>query len=332
MEILCLCVCVWLFSSEGAWLHEGNLQFAYLAFANILRLWVGTLMIREVLLSHGESLNIDSQNHSSGSVSPSVLQHWVLASVVFIVWYFVATIQAKDSRIAYMMGVLAGINIVMGGTSPCLLKMRSEPEGSRIRARTFRVPSGANTASPLQPEACCVICLTDLEEGQMVCQLPCSHAFHEPCIRKWLAVSACCPMRCALPDADAESGAVDEAIAASEGGSGEAEGARAAGLAGAGRGSLAAPEASLEVPRRTDGEVAVAAAAARRRMWAMRWRQRVTWHGAVRRVSELAAEGQNPAPGVVEDWAEAPVAADWSGGACGVVLSEPALPPESEPG
>lgn len=43
------------------------------------------------------------------------------------------------------------------------------------------------------PLTCC-ICLVDLEEGNEVRKLPCSHLFHKDCIDQWLIVNKTCPI------------------------------------------------------------------------------------------------------------------------------------------
>ncbi|KAJ4463083.1 putative RING finger protein [Paratrimastix pyriformis] len=39
----------------------------------------------------------------------------------------------------------------------------------------------------------CTICLEDFKANDMVTTLPCAHAFHADCIRKWLQLNAVCP-------------------------------------------------------------------------------------------------------------------------------------------
>jgi len=46
----------------------------------------------------------------------------------------------------------------------------------------------------------CAICLSEVEIGEVVAQLPCNHCFHEACIRNWLATGGMCPMRCPPPE------------------------------------------------------------------------------------------------------------------------------------
>jgi hypothetical protein len=50
----------------------------------------------------------------------------------------------------------------------------------------------------------CAICLSEVEVGNIVAQLPCGHSFHEACIRNWLKTGGICPMRCPPPENSAE--------------------------------------------------------------------------------------------------------------------------------
>ena len=40
----------------------------------------------------------------------------------------------------------------------------------------------------------CVICLQDMEEGQELIMLPCSHIYHEKCILSWVERKRKCPL------------------------------------------------------------------------------------------------------------------------------------------
>lgn len=40
----------------------------------------------------------------------------------------------------------------------------------------------------------CPICLSDFDEGSTISRLPCKHAFHGRCIKKWLRKSSKCPL------------------------------------------------------------------------------------------------------------------------------------------
>ena len=46
----------------------------------------------------------------------------------------------------------------------------------------------ASTPSPnVSPDACCLICLEEWKEGELICQSAgCRHAFHQSCIISWL--------------------------------------------------------------------------------------------------------------------------------------------------
>ncbi|OAY64697.1 E3 ubiquitin-protein ligase RING1-like, partial [Ananas comosus] len=43
-------------------------------------------------------------------------------------------------------------------------------------------------------ERACSICMDEFEEGVRLCKIPCSHAFHEECLTRWLERSRLCPL------------------------------------------------------------------------------------------------------------------------------------------
>ncbi|XP_020104826.1 uncharacterized protein LOC109721570 [Ananas comosus] len=43
-------------------------------------------------------------------------------------------------------------------------------------------------------ERACSICMDEFEEGARLCKIPCSHAFHEECLTRWLERSRLCPL------------------------------------------------------------------------------------------------------------------------------------------
>jgi len=52
----------------------------------------------------------------------------------------------------------------------------------------------------------CSICITELQPGEAVRQIPCNHLFHVACLDQWLQINARCPncvqaIRAELPDA-----------------------------------------------------------------------------------------------------------------------------------
>ena len=44
-----------------------------------------------------------------------------------------------------------------------------------------------------KPDACCVICISNFEVGEVVREISCNHEFHRDCIDKWFSNSIKCP-------------------------------------------------------------------------------------------------------------------------------------------
>lgn len=65
-------------------------------------------------------------------------------------------------------------------------KNRARP--ADIEALPVRKATAADTS-----EKCCV-CMEDVQMGESLKTLPCSHMYHAECIDKWLAVKNCCPV------------------------------------------------------------------------------------------------------------------------------------------
>lgn len=40
----------------------------------------------------------------------------------------------------------------------------------------------------------CLVCLSDFDEGETCCVLPCQHGFHRKCVFQWLKISGTCPV------------------------------------------------------------------------------------------------------------------------------------------
>lgn len=49
-------------------------------------------------------------------------------------------------------------------------------------------------AAAADKEVRCVICMCDVEEGEKLRELPCSHKYHKTCIDEWLTYNGCCPV------------------------------------------------------------------------------------------------------------------------------------------
>ncbi|KAF8707130.1 hypothetical protein HU200_030369 [Digitaria exilis] len=50
------------------------------------------------------------------------------------------------------------------------------------------------TAEETREDEECAVCLKSYEEGVEISAMPCSHEFHDGCIRRWLAISRLCPL------------------------------------------------------------------------------------------------------------------------------------------
>ena len=69
-------------------------------------------------------------------------------------------------------------------SAPTPKKGLSQEQLATLASKTLR--------SPLDTSCC--ICLEAMETGCVVTHLPCAHAFHTNCIRKWLSRSHSCPL------------------------------------------------------------------------------------------------------------------------------------------
>ncbi|EOY03864.1 hypothetical protein QUC31_017536 [Theobroma cacao] len=67
---------------------------------------------------------------------------------------------------------------------------------------------------------CCIVCIEEFEEGEIVKGLPCLHYYHGDCIIPWLRIRATCPLcRCELPtDGEADERSQGGSAAAAGGG------------------------------------------------------------------------------------------------------------------
>ncbi|XP_070541097.1 E3 ubiquitin-protein ligase RNF38-like isoform X2 [Ptychodera flava] len=51
-----------------------------------------------------------------------------------------------------------------------------------------------DTHQSLSDQTCCVVCMCDFEQRQLLRVLPCSHEFHTKCVDKWLKTNRTCPI------------------------------------------------------------------------------------------------------------------------------------------
>ncbi|KZV19707.1 hypothetical protein F511_41889 [Dorcoceras hygrometricum] len=67
-----------------------------------------------------------------------------------------------------------------------------EPDLRMVPATVSSIESLNITTA--KEEQCCPICLEDFDLGCQVVSMPCSHVFHEECIKTWLKSSHYCPL------------------------------------------------------------------------------------------------------------------------------------------
>lgn len=274
LEVVYMGFLAGMLASGGKREQEGFVYPFLTTSVNSQRLWILLEIFRAVSRA---------QHARQALVRPCVLRLWLLSLYVASMWYFVLAVHAEDTWVAVTLSGLTVINGILCFLWLYLLTTPSALSVPRIELKTFNYETTAGAESPLRFEACCVICLLDLEEGHLVGQLPCGHAFHEHCIRQWLATKNCCPMRCAPPQA-APAGAVEDSSAgaappeeASEGGSEAVAEAAAEAVGGE---VVATATASSD-------EAVVAATAAQQPRWAAR-------RAGVGRALGLAGLGEGP--------------------------------------
>ncbi|EKX52837.1 hypothetical protein GUITHDRAFT_101288 [Guillardia theta CCMP2712] len=69
----------------------------------------------------------------------------------------------------------------------------------RVTRETVQTICKKNVEHAPGEEACCMICLVELDDRSTDFQLPCNHVFHEECLLKWLHTHNTCPnCRCVL--------------------------------------------------------------------------------------------------------------------------------------
>ncbi|GAB5371030.1 hypothetical protein AAMO2058_001544200 [Amorphochlora amoebiformis] len=56
------------------------------------------------------------------------------------------------------------------------------------------IPSRLILPSEITADKCCPVCLCELEEGDLIRELPCPHLFHKKCIDRWLTMRQTCPI------------------------------------------------------------------------------------------------------------------------------------------
>ncbi len=75
----------------------------------------------------------------------------------------------------------------------CFIAMVSLPAGEALLARVRATPGLAGCLEVSEVEKDCLICICAFAEGESILRLPCSHAFHFDCCKKWLGLQKSCP-------------------------------------------------------------------------------------------------------------------------------------------
>ncbi|KAF8707129.1 hypothetical protein HU200_030368 [Digitaria exilis] len=80
------------------------------------------------------------------------------------------------------------------GLDPDLLRLSDGRLGAVVPASSEDMTHLRETTVAETREEECAVCWESYEEGDKMSAMPCSHAFHDGCIRRWLAISSLCPL------------------------------------------------------------------------------------------------------------------------------------------
>ena len=76
-----------------------------------------------------------------------------------------------------------------------LIRLDEELMRDKNRADTTQIDSlPMQKATTADKEIRCCVCMCDVEEGEELRVLPCSHKYHKKCIDEWLTYNGCCPV------------------------------------------------------------------------------------------------------------------------------------------
>jgi hypothetical protein len=92
---------------------------------------------------------------------------------------------------------IGGLRATLHNRTELDILNRALVESFEINSPAF-IPSTASKIAALDRQTniqmTCRICLQDTTASELVCTLPCTHAFHNDCIKHWLSVSGNCPL------------------------------------------------------------------------------------------------------------------------------------------
>ncbi|CDF40180.1 unnamed protein product [Chondrus crispus] len=76
-----------------------------------------------------------------------------------------------------------------------LIRLDEQLMRDKNRADTSQIDSlPMQKATTADKEIRCCVCMCDVEEGEELRVLPCSHKYHKKCIDEWLTYNGCCPV------------------------------------------------------------------------------------------------------------------------------------------
>mmetsp|Transcript_42194 Transcript_42194/g.117493 ORF Transcript_42194/g.117493 Transcript_42194/m.117493 type:complete len:255 (-) Transcript_42194:140-904(-) len=196
LEIIIMSIFTWVVSLQGGYAYP-----LISVLTNVLRWLLVTTLVWELSRACNEVQTFDGRTSRTRLLHPCVIGFWRFSMVAQSVWNFIMMVQTDehDGWASYTVAALTAMNTPICFLALCLHVAPPGPEGPRITVKTFQHHGEVRTDSSLQFGTSCNICFSDLEEGQLIGQLPCGHAFHEQCILEWLAQRKGCPMRCVMP-------------------------------------------------------------------------------------------------------------------------------------
>uniref|UniRef100_A0A7S0FKF3 RING-type domain-containing protein n=1 Tax=Pyrodinium bahamense TaxID=73915 RepID=A0A7S0FKF3_9DINO len=178
-------------------MHEEGWYVVVSFFTNLQRFWVYRGLVRRLSRHRAPPTNaVQAPPLDSFAV------WWcVFISMVISMWYIVqATQWYEDKWNCVAVAIFGFLNLALGTGWASVLRAAANRKpwalqvlqvftlGAMGEAGTEELPFGSS----------CPVCLVDMEDGDVVGQLPCGHSFHRRCVEDWLRVRAQCPMRCPL--------------------------------------------------------------------------------------------------------------------------------------
>mmetsp|Transcript_147996 Transcript_147996/g.412243 ORF Transcript_147996/g.412243 Transcript_147996/m.412243 type:complete len:299 (+) Transcript_147996:46-942(+) len=189
LEILAMGAFIWRLSYDWKFVYP-----IIAVIANMQRWRVARNLTREISRTSEEMSTVRGRRPHTSLLGLWEVQSWQCGTAAMNVWYLVMLVEAGTHSV-WVTRTLVGLTAIYVPIVCCSLCVFTAPLGQpRTAVKTFEHRSQVARASPQRTTAGCIICLANLDEGQMVGELPCGHAFHDLCIRRWLARKECCPL------------------------------------------------------------------------------------------------------------------------------------------